>query len=297
MFGMNGLPFFDATNTYLLGKMVAENPEHKDAYSVLPEFNKELGDWMLYGTASAFPLFSGSAPAFFTRGDINPRHMLILPTAIIDVPAVSAGFKLAKSLYDTGKNIGGGADVSDALLQGLQHQGWNRPLAGFAQLMAGQTTNSKGSLISAASDYQTTTALGAFAERAISLEGASRLMGARPMNEAVALTALYRNKAYQAMDRSRIERLGNVVKTKLYNNETPTSEELDDFMLRYTRSGGRVENFSQAMQRWSRDANVSVINQMAGRLNSPYSQKMQSIMGGDSVGDFRNQDLMTPPDE
>lgn len=293
IFGMNGLPFFDATNTYIIGKMVSENPEHKDAYSVLPGFNKELGDWMLYGTASAFPLFSGSSPAFFTRGDINPRHMLILPTAIIDVPAVSASIKLVKSLMDTQKNIRGGSDVSDSLLQGLEHQGWNRPLAGFAQLLAGQSTDNKGALVSAAADFQATSYLGALAERTVSLEGASRLMGARPMNEAVALNALYRNKAYEAMDRSRIERLGEVVKTKLYNNESPTSEELDDFMLRYTRSGGRIENFSQAMQRWSRDANVSIVNQMADKMGNPYGRKLQSIMGGDFVGDYRNQSLDT----
>jgi len=291
IFGMNGLPFFDATNTYLLGKMVAENPEHKDAYSVLPAFNKELGDWMLYGTASAFPLFAGSAPAFFTRGDINPRHALILPTAIADVPAVSASIKLVTSLLDTGKNVLGGADVSDAMLQGLEHQGWNRPLAGFAQLLAGQATDNKGALVSAANDYQATTMLGALAERTVSMEGVTRLMGARPMNEAVALNALYRNKAYEAMDRSRIERLGEVVKTKLYNNELPTSDELDDFMLRYTRSGGRIENFSQAMQRWSRDANVSIVNQMANKMGNPYSRKLQSIMGGDLIEDYRSQAL------
>lgn len=288
IFGMNGLPFFDAVNTHLLGSMIAQNPEHKDAYSVLPAFNKDLGDWMLYGTASAFPLMTGSTPAFFTRGDINPRHMLILPTAIADVPAVSASIKLVNTLLDMGKNISGGADMDDALLKGLQHQGWNRPLAGFAQLLGGQSVDNKGALISAANDMQATTMLGALAERTFSLEGATRLMGARPMDEAVALNAMYRNKSYEAMDRARIERLGAIVKTKLYNNSLPEQEELDDFMLRYTRSGGRVENFNQAMQRWSRDANVSIVNQLADRMGNPYSRKLQTIMGGEPIDDYRN---------
>ena len=287
-FGLNGLPFFDAVNTHLIGGMVANNPEHRDAYSVLPEFNKELGDWMLYGTASAFPLFSGSAPAFFTRGDINPRHALILPTAIADVPAVSASIKLVTQLNDVRKNIAGGADVGDSLLQGLEHQGWNRPLAGFAQLLAGRSTDNKGALISASVDLETTSYLGALAERTVSLEGATRLMGARPMDEAVALNAMYRNKSYEAMDRARIERLGEVVKTKLYDNQVPTTEELEDFMLRYTRSGGRMENFSQAMQRWSRDANVSIVNQLTQKLGSPYAQKLQMLMGGEELPDYRN---------
>ena len=287
IFGLNGLPFFDAVNTHLIGSYVANNPEHKDAYSILPGFNKELGNWMLYGTASAFPLFAGSQPAVFTRGDMNPRNALILPTAIADVPAVSASIKLIDSVMGVGKNIMGGADVSDALLQGLEHQGWNRPLAGFAQLLAGQTTDNKGALVSASIDMKATSYLGALAERTFSAEGVSRLMGARPMDEAVALNAMYRNKAYQAVDRARIERLGEVVKTKMYNNEMPTDEEMDDFMLRYTRSGGRAENFNAAMQRWQRDSNVSIVNQMAQKQGSSYAQKLQLLMGGE-LPDYSN---------
>jgi len=60
-------------------------------------------------------------------------------------------------------------------------------------------------------------------------------------------------------------------------------------MLRYTRSGGRIENFSQSMQRWMKDANVSVVNQMATKLGSPYSMKLQSLMGGEMLPDYRNQ--------
>lgn len=114
-------------------------------------------------------------------------------------------------------------------------------------------------------------------------------MGARPMDEAVALNAIYRQKTYDAMDRARIERLGELVKMKLAGNEVPSDEELEDFMLRYTRSGGRIENFSRAMQQWSRDSNVSVVNQLAAKLGNPYSQKLQSIMGGDPLPDYTNQ--------
>ena len=293
IFGLNGLPFFDAVNTHLIGGAVANNPTHKDVYSVLPGFNKELGDWLLYGTASAFPLFSGSQPAVFTRGDLNPRNALILPTAIADVPAVSASFKLVDTLLGMGKNIKGGADVSDTLLQGLEHQGWNRPLAGFAQLLAGQTTDNKGALVSAASDLKATTYMGALAERTMSIEGVSRLMGARPMDEALALNAMYRNKSYQALDRARIERLGEVVKTKMYGNEMPTDEELEDFQLRYTRSGGRVENFNAALIRWSRDANVSIVNQLAQKQGNSYAQKLNMLMGGE-LPDWSNAGSTMP---
>lgn len=286
IFGLNGLPFFDAVNTHLIGGMVAGNPEHKDLYNTLPSFNKELGDWMLYGTASAFPLFGGSSPALYTRGDMNPRHITMIPVNPLDVPAVSASIRLIDAITGVGKNVMQGADVTDALLKGLEHQGLNRPLAGFAQLLAGRTTTSQGALISAANDMETTSLMATVADRVTNFGGVARLMGARPMDESIALTTLYRQKQYQAMDRARLERLGEVVKSKLYDGQVPTDEELEDFMLRYTRSGGRIENFAQAMQRWNRDANTSVVNQLADKMRSPYAQTLQTIMGGERLTDY-----------
>lgn len=290
VFGLNGLPFFDAANTYIIGSAVANNPEHHDAYSVLPGMNKELGDWMLYGTASAFPLFTGSMPALYTRGDINPRHPTLVPTNIEDVPAVAASIKLVDTLTGFYKNVAGGADMSDAGLQALMHQGLNRPLAGFAQLMAGYSTTNSGALVSASNDLATNSWLMNMKDRVVDYNGVPRLMGARPMDEAVALNQLYRNKTYEALDRARIERLGQVVKSKLRANRAPEVEEMEDFMLRYTRAGGDVQNFSKAMQRWSRDANTSVVNQTMQRANSPYANKLKTIMGGEPLADFRNQD-------
>jgi hypothetical protein len=295
IFGFNGLPFFDAVNTHLIGTLKG-NPEHKDAYNVLPGFNKELGDWMLYGTASAFPFFTGQGPALYTRGDINPRSITVLPTNIADIPAVSASLKLVNSITNFGKNVVQGADITDAMLQGLEHQGISRPLAGFAQLLGGKATTGSGSLISAANDMQTTSWLGALADRTVNYGGVSRVLGARPMNEAVALNNWYRNKAYEALDRERIDNLGRSVKATLYGGAAPTEEQMDDFMSRYAAAGGRIENFNSAINRWQRDANVSVINQTAAKLNTSMGRKMREIMGADlQIPDYRNQPLPTVP--
>lgn len=300
VFGFNGLPFFDAVNTRLIGGStgplgIQNNPDHHDAYSVISGFQKDLGDWMLYGTASAFPLASGSMPALYTRGDINPRHLTILPTNPMDVPAVQAGIKLFDTITGFGENVLGGSSIDSALLQAMEHQGWNRPLAGLAQVLAGRATTSQGSLISAANELQTTSMLANMEERMVNFGGASRIFGARPMDEAVALNQMYRMKSYQAMDQARIERLGSVVKSKLHNGELPTDEEFEDFMLRYTRSGGRIENFSHSLQRWMRDANVSIVNQMAQKNGTSYAQKLQMIMGGEMLPDYVNQDIAPTP--
>lgn len=287
IYGMNGLPFFDAINQHLIGA-ASGNTGHQDAYSLLPAANKEIGDWLLYGTASAFPLFGEKFPALYSRGDINPRHLSILPINPLDIPAVSASIKLVGSVAGFGKQVAQGADVSSAMLQALEHHGWNRPLAGFAQVLAGQTTTGRGSLISAANDLETTSMLARIQDRLVSFGGVSRIFGARPMDEAVALNNLYRNKAYEAMDRARIEALGQAVKTKLANNQMPDSEEMEEFMQAYANSGGRIETFSSSLQRWMRDANVSVVNQMAQKMSSSYGRKMQAIMGGEPLEDYQN---------
>jgi hypothetical protein len=289
VFGFNGLPFFDAVNTHIIGSRVSGNTYHGDAYSVLPAFNKELGDWMLYGTASAFPLFSGTSPALYSRGDINPRHLTVIPILPTDVPAVQASIKLVSAITEMGKNMVGGADITDSLLNGLEHQGISRPLAGFAQLLAGRSTTGSGALISASNDLAVTNRFAAVGERILSVEGISRLAGARPMDEAVALNNLYRNKAYDALDKNRLEKLGRTVKTTLRNGESPDEDTLNDFMGKYAAAGGRQENFSSAMQRWQRDASVSVINRTANSLNKNSNRRMQELMGGYVAPDFTSE--------
>lgn len=288
VFGLNGLPFFDAVNKHLIGSMIAGNDTHKDAYSVLPSFNKEAGDWLLYGTASAFPLFGDNMPALYTRGDINPRHLTILPTNPLDIPIVQAGIRVTENIVRMGKDIAKGADMSDALLAGLEHNGVSRPLAGFAQVLGGRSTTSTGALVSAANDWQSTSWLGSLKERMIDFGGVSRMMGARPMDESVALNNMFRQKHYDALDKARIESLGRVVKTKFYDGDAPSSEELAQFAEDYAAAGGHVDKFSQAMQRWMKQSSVSVVNQTMENLNSRKAQRMMEVMGGERLTDYEN---------
>lgn len=283
IYGLNGIPFFEAVNTHLIGNSNL-NPAHKDAYSATPQIaGKEMGDWMMYGTASAFPLLSSKAPSLYTRGDINPRHVSIIPVSPLDVPAVDGSIRFVSNLADTGKKLVKGADISSSLLEGLEHNGLSRPLAGIAQVFQGYSTTSKGSLISAANDFS---AVATF----------SRILGSKPLDESLALNSLFRLNAYQAADQERIQSLGEVVKTKLRAGNIPTDQELQSFQLEYAKSGGRIENYSKTMQRWSRDANVSVINQLANAHRTSYSRRMMEIMGGDTISDFRSAAVLGPTD-
>lgn len=273
VFGLNGLPLFEAVNTHLIGN-ASINDGHRDVYSFATQAaGKEMGDWLMYGTASAFPLFGDKGPALYTRGDLNPRHITVIPVSPLDVPAVDGSIRFVSNLLDTGKKLVAGADLSSALLEGLEHNGVSRPLAGIAQAIQGYSTTSKGSLISASNDF-------------FSVTNAARIAGAKPMDEAVALNTKFRLEAYKAADRDRLEKLGEVVKTKLRKGQQLSEEEHLDFMASYAASGGRVENYSAAIQRWSRDANESVVNQLAEKHRTPYGQRMIEVMGGERLEDF-----------
>ena len=285
LFGLNGTPMFEAINTHIIGN-AAINDGHYDAYSLAPAIlGKDVGDWLMYGTASAFPAFGDKWPSLYTRGDINPRHISILPITPGDVPAIDASIRVVRNLADTFSKLLGGADVSTTMLQGLEHNGINRPLAGFAQAVTGQSTTSKAGLISASSDFSL-------------IATAARIAGSRPMDESIALNGFYRNKAYQAADRDRMEHLGERVKTHLYKGEFPPDDVIDGFMKDYAAAGGRVENFNAAMQRWAKDANISVVDKMRAKMNSSYGQRLNEIMGGEPLEDSRAQmgqsEILTP---
>lgn len=276
LFGLNGTPLFDAVNTHIIGN-ASVNQGHYDAYSVAPGLlGKEWGDWLLYGTVSAMPGLGGNWPSLYTRGDINPRHMSILPINPMDVPAIDGSLRFVGNLVNVGKNLIGGADISSTLLQGLEHNGLNRPLAGVAQMLQGHTTTSKGALISANSDFSL-------------VANAARIAGTRPIDEAIALNQQFRMQAYKAADRDRMTALGEVVKSKLIGGEEVSEEEVLGFMRNYTKIGGQAANFNSALQEWSKQANVSAVEKLRTSVNSSEGQRLNEIMGGMPLPDYRNQ--------
>jgi hypothetical protein len=283
LYGLNGIPFFEAINTHLIGN-ASINDGHRDIYSTTTQLaGKEVGDWLMYGTASAFPYIGDKMPALYSRGDLAPRHISIIPVSPMDIPAVSVSMKITKNIFDTGEKIAAGAGFGTALLEGMEHNGVSRPLAGFAQLAQGHATTTKGGLISASNEFDAVVA-------------ATRAIGAKPMDEAVALSAMYRSNAYRAADAERLNKLGAVVKSKLRGNQTPTDDEYGQFMKDYASAGGNIQNYSSALQRWNRDANMSVVENMKRYHNSSYAQRLTEIMGGGSLEDYRNQP-QTPSDQ
>jgi hypothetical protein len=194
----------------------------------------------------------------------------------MQVPVVEASTRIVGNLANMAKMLGNGADVLPTFLFGLEHNGVSRPMAGIAQTVQGFSTTSKGSLIGQSSDFS-------------AIATSSRVLGARPMDEAVALSAKFRLEGYRAADRERLEELGTAVKEKIRNG-TLTTDDMESLQSRYAEVGGRIDTFGAAFQRWQKGATQSVVNTMADSQKTAYSQRLNQIMGADRLEDSRYSD-------
>jgi hypothetical protein len=276
LFGLQSLPGF-----HFINKAIADasgNKTHADIYSTAPQaLGDQLSKWMLFGSVS-----NVLNANLFTRGDSNPRNMTLLPTNPLDFPSISGGIKLASSLYDVASKISNGAPIGSSLLLALEHNGMSRPLEGLAQLAQGFSTNQRGNLISKA--WPNEMGINDMYQAGVF----SRLVGARPLDEAIAMEMQYNQSMFKAQDNARIEELGKAVKSTLYAGGTPTGEQIASFATDYANRGGDIKNFGQHMIKWSNEANASVANKVFQQLGNPKAQTAMQRMGGQPLPDYRN---------
>ena len=274
--GMNGLPAFQAINQHIIGN-ASGNKAHRDMYDLTyGTVGKEAGEWLLYGLGSnALGLLHPDLKFnLYTRGDINPRHITVVPAAITDVPFISAYSKFFGNLFDAAGKIAAGGDISKTLIQGLEHNGISRPLAGIAQALEAATnpnltvysTSKKGS-ITTSNDL-------------LYIGNLARIAGAKPLDEAVLLDATYRLNAYGLSDARKTRALGEAFKTHMIAADTVDHDALMHFMGKYMEYGGKQENFSKWARQLYKSANLSQANQLATSLKAWQSQQMQRVMGG-----------------
>jgi hypothetical protein len=281
--GMNGLPGFDAVNTNIIGN-ASGNQNHKDIYdATYGTVGKEAGDWLMYGVASnALGLIDPDLKTnLYVRGDLNPRTLTLVPNSPAEIPIIQATAKVIGNMIETAKKSGiEGADISTVLLQGLEHNGISRPLAGIAQVLQGlnnpeqasYSTSKRGNVIGA-NDFLSLTNLG-------------RVLGGKPMDEAVAIDATYRYKAYALKDSKRRQLLGEAIKSSMIAGQEPSSSDIDSFITSYVAGGGRQKEFNQWFGQLYKTANLSQANKIQQDLNGPFSQSMQRLMGGEELRDF-----------
>ena len=282
MFGLNGLPGFSMVNNAIVGNAPG-NPYHKDIYGTTSNLlGKSLGDYLLYGAVSN--VFN---VGLYGRGDLNPRSLSVVSPNPLDWPAISGGISFLGNMYNTASKIAQGGSVPASLLMGLEHNGLSRPLSGLAQVVQGFSTNADGTLISA-----NRTPIDGWND-ILSIANMSRLAGARPLDEAILMDAMYRNSLYTATDESRIASLGSAIKSNLYDHGTLDPGQVQNFAQRYAAAGGYQAKFGQAMTRWTTDANRAEANKIYYQLQTPRLQQIQMQMGGQRLPDF-NTSVSSP---
>lgn len=276
MYGMNGLPGFNYLNQHIVGTM-SGNPKHQDLYSATYGVaGKSIGDLLLYGLPSNMLRAN-----LYTRGDINPRQVTVIPVNPLDIPFVNASMKLYDNVSTMLSRTAGGASVWQTMLQGIEHNGLSRPLAGIAQTAQAAdhqglvfATTSKGS-ISGANDV-------------MSWATAARLAGGKPFDESIANDQAFRITAYQAADRVKMDNLNQAIKVSTIAGAQPSPEQIGKFAADYAAIGGKQAHFNKYMIQQIKSADVSRANSIMENLKNPYSQKMQQVMGGTEGLDGRS---------
>ena len=276
IYGASSLPGFNLINTSLVGN-ASGNPEHKDLYSATNIlFGKSGADWLMFGAPS-----NVLRASLFTRGDTNPRTWSIVPnpTNPGDIPFISAFAKVFSSTKQSLSDVAGGAPVWNSFLNGIEHMGLSRPLAGMAQT-ARAFTNEDGLVTSTQANG---TILGT--NDLASWATMTRLAGAKPIDEAITSNAYFRVQGYMAADRAKREKLGTALKLNLQGGGTVDPEQIGEFAQKYVEQGGRQKGFNSWFMEQYKNTDRSRAEALANGLNSSYSRYMQEVMGGrDSLG-------------
>ena len=268
-FGIQGLPAFQAINQHVVGTL-SGNTQHRDLYdATYGVAGKNVGDLLMYGLPSNLLQTN-----LYSRGDINPRQITILPTALNEVPLVGATMKFFGSMKETMQKVGQGANVWQSFLQGVEHNGISRPLSGLAQTLQATTgagvpfsTTSKGSIL--------------FSNDLASLATLSRLAGGRPLDEAIINDGVFRIHSYKQYDREKKLLLAESIKASTIQGQEASETQWIRFAELYARSGGKQSNFNQFMVEQVKAANTSQAEKIVSQLQNPFAQKMQLLMGGE----------------
>jgi hypothetical protein len=171
------------------------------------------------------------------------------------------------------KNIAQGGDIWQSLLQGLEHNGVSRPLAGFAQVLNGFTDGTvesyskNGSLL--------------YSNDLMSWASFTRIAGGRPLDEAIINDQMFRVKSYEATRKEKLKDLGEALRTNMVEGQVDiTNQSMEKFVNRYTELGGKQANFNKYMMNLYKQANTNQSEILANSLSNPHSYKMQLLMGG-----------------
>jgi hypothetical protein len=293
IYGMNGMPAFSAFNTNIIGS-AAGNTNNMDIYqSVYQGFGADAADWIMYGIGSniAGLIHPDLKSNMYTRGDLNPRQMTLIPTSYDEIPVYGALSKFTTNLVHTVSNAAAAATgdaqgaFAGSLLLGLEHNGINRPLAGLGRVLEG-FTNDAGISYSTNNKFQVNAAWDMY-----SMASVTQMLGAKPLVEARMMDAYYRSKSYQADENAEVAAMKQKMSLQMRYGSFD-GELFNSLQNKYLELGHTVDQWNKLVQRVSKDANASNINKIIDANTRPASQQLLKFMPGYDGGEsgFRFRD-------
>lgn len=175
-------------------------------------------------------------------------------------------------MYNAMGNLKEGANVQQTFLTALEHNGFNRPLQGLAQVARAFThgevmSTDKGGDFLAGNDLW-------------SLATMARLAGGKPLDEALVRDVKYRSNMYQRYDQDRRNRAAEALRVSMLGTGEYSDSQLDSVFDMYLRSGGDQARFNSWALGQMERATIPEAERLSRTLRYPYSQRMQELMGG-----------------
>ncbi len=268
IFGVKSMPFFDAVNANLVAD---GNKDKQDIYTgVYGAFDRRLAGTLMYGSASSLIGLNLS-----TRGAVDFRA----PDTWTKIPAVDIWNKQLTQISDFAKNVKNGADISTELNHAVQHNVFNRPIQQAGVYFGGAATTLSGNEAINPNDTKFTHSDNWLPHQ---VTQAMRMLGGRPLDEAVLMDTVFRYQTYRLADREKSTRLGQAMVSQL---RAADGKELDpavvkDFQEKYLAAGGNVEGFNRKIKSAYANASTDASERLRKVITNDAQAKQLSIMLG-----------------
>ena len=279
IFGAQSLPGFNIANQ---GLAAWGGDEYKDAYSETRRvLGEDVANAVLYGGASNL-----LGANLWVRGDTNPRNITGIPITPSDLAQVSYYGKALGAMKQWGDSILSGGNIKVSTLEAIAHANISRPLTGLTELALGAKTTTGGTLENAVG------------QDLLSWASAVRLLGAKPMQEALTSEATYKFGVIRAKEQKELNDLAYALRTEMLADKGTVSQDvISEYAKKYVEVGGHPQGF----RKWYL-ANLSKATTPRAQLfadaikKNPWAKTYQELASPD-LSEGLEESMQTPPEQ
>jgi len=242
VFGAGSLPGFGPVSD-LIGENYSD--DHIDLQTgTVRALSDPMAKAVLYG------LPSNLGPAFYTRGELAPR--ISTPANLTTIPPVEMLLQTAQTVGGVASAIGEGSGRS--LMQALSLQSVSRPIARATELVAGYSVTGQGSTVQTPEEVWTATGI------------ISRILGARPTEEALIRETNHLNRMYESFDRERRQKVTNRLRNAIRDGDIGQAN-LEALAEDYMEKGGTPTGWRSAVRTAIITTNQPLTEQLAKKID------------------------------